>query len=711
MVPNNKRIPLNIHVDNKSDIVVMHNDDDYSDGKNAVNDNIAAFDNNLKLDAIDDDSNVDTTPNDDEGNKGGMKGGSGGIVGTGVSSFSAGTAADAIRGRKKNKSCNLGSNDSIMVSKQNKKKKKGNAANEVDGHKRPDGFDDELNQEGGGNFYGSEKGGKSEEEDARHYYLDTTSSSSHHFDKKKYAHAKAKAPVHGGMPSSKSMTANAVARSHTNDVDNKGAKTSRTTTLAGHDANKDTKRNNVLKSTKKKLSYGIHNDAKSKKAAALTKDERNVIKKKEQSKKKRRRSDNNDNTAEEERQVVRRSSSAMMASTTTTTIQAKKSNSASNKSNKGTATATNDASSKQEQERCRSTILSLVHTKSNGSNKHDTNTIQPTASTTTTASGKPSSQRNQLLSMATRHQTTVVQYIATYHNGKSILDKNDEEHYIIDNGDLIIQQQYANAKGTYWSSKFSFRYWKLPGQRKVRDLSRYTTSARPVLVAATTDGCCAKSSNGEEGIMQPRLVLDTNLSSRDASLVHRFVKGAKSGMAPFEFFSEDELERSSATDQDEDDVDRGTLLFGFDASSEVETTSLEEERRALKDKSNTLERARDDRDLNGTFIFNTVCIASHSPLQCSDCELYSTICIRLILPAVAPKLSKSLHVPRTKSARNKRKSESELSTNLLTITDTKEKKQKKKRTSIQFVVPAEGHQGHKYFGLIEGMGGGEGACI
>ena len=79
---------------------------------------------------------------------------------------------------------------------------------------------------------------------------------------------------------------------------------------------------------------------------------------------------------------------------------------------------------------------------------------------------------------------------------------------------------------------------------------------------------------------------------------------------------------------------------------------------------------------------------------------------------VDSKLSKSLPVPRTKSAQNKRKSESELSTNLLTITDIKEKKQKKKQTSIQFVVNEDGgHQGHKYFGLIAGMGGGEGACI
>jgi hypothetical protein len=170
--------------------------------------------------------------------------------------------------------------------------------------------------------------------------------------------------------------------------------------------------------------------------------------------------------------------------------------------------------------------------------------------------------------------------------------------------------------------------------------------------------------------------------------VRKFVREGRAGQTPFAFFSESEFTSSPRVD-DIGGGDGDGFAFGESVPSSEEKDGdggegqeHPKERRVLGDRSNTAGRA-------------------------DAGEAKSKSKKRTTTLDQPP--------PRTKSARKKRKS-SDLST------DHHQKEaeeglcggKKRPRTAIQFFVPAfdhdenGGYRDRKHFGLIEGMGGGEG---
>jgi len=307
-------------------------------------------------------------------------------------------------------------------------------------------------------------------------------------------------------------------------------------------------------------------------------------------------------------------------------------------------------------------------------------------------SGSNNNRLNQreLLTLAKSNNGTAIQYHATIHYGDSITDKNfsssNTNDYLIENGDLVIQQDCANVKGTYWTSKFGFRHWRLPGSRSSRGVSMYT-STRPMLADDKGSGASGDKKK------RPLLTLDTSLSTQHDRLVRRFVKEARAGQTPFDFFPENELDDDKEGDdwqckeEDEGDFGSGGDGFSFNddglaPSSDEKSMEEEEEeedqrpakRKAFGDRSNTIPRVH--------------------------------------VPPPTQK-TKTVTKPRTKSARKKRKS-SDTQATLPSTASSSSSSKKRPRTSIQFSVPSfgqeeegGGYQDQVHWGLIEGMGGGE----
>ena len=211
--------------------------------------------------------------------------------------------------------------------------------------------------------------------------------------------------------------------------------------------------------------------------------------------------------------------------------------------------------------------------------------------------------------MAKSNNGTAIQFYATNHSGDSILDKNNfgggkTIKYTIDNGDLIIQQDCANVKGTYWTTKFGFRHWKLPGLRN-RGVSMYD-SGRPMLIGDEDEN--EQLDDDKDFVLRrPRLILDTSLSTRHADMVRKFVKEARAGETPFDFFTESELSGDGEGQHDDDENvkndDFGAIGgdgFGFnddvlafsDEKSEEEEQRRPTKRKALGDRSNTANQAQ-----------------------------------------------------------------------------------------------------------------------
>ena len=214
-----------------------------------------------------------------------------------------------------------------------------------------------------------------------------------------------------------------------------------------------------------------------------------------------------------------------------------------------------------------------------------------------------------LLKLAKSNNGTAIQFYATNHSGDSILDKNNfgggkTIKYTIDNGDLIIQQDCANVKGTYWTTKFGFRHWKLPGLRN-RGVSMYD-SGRPMLIG-DEDEKEQLDDDKDFVLRRPRFILDTSLSTRHADMVRKFVKEARAGETPFDFFTESELSGDGEGQHDDDENvnndDFGAIGgdgFGFnddvlafsDEKSEEEEQRRPTKRKALGDRSNTANQAQ-----------------------------------------------------------------------------------------------------------------------
>lgn len=195
------------------------------------------------------------------------------------------------------------------------------------------------------------------------------------------------------------------------------------------------------------------------------------------------------------------------------------------------------------------------------------------------------SQRDLLL-LARKHRGTAVQFVVAYHTGEDpILDNNafpEGEQRRIEPGDLVVRQEYANARGTAWSAKHGFWHWRLPGKR--------VPEKRPVL-ASEADGRAGANVGpvGNGGMGRPRLVVDASVSARDVARVLRFVREAAAGTTPSEFFSGGQwMERSESREcggEGEDDA------FGFvDGAESSKQGWRPKERRALDDRSNTVDR-------------------------------------------------------------------------------------------------------------------------
>ena len=216
-----------------------------------------------------------------------------------------------------------------------------------------------------------------------------------------------------------------------------------------------------------------------------------------------------------------------------------------------------------------------------------------------------------LLKLAKSNNGTAIQFYATNHSGDSILDKNNfgggkTIKYTIDNGDLIIQQDCANVKGTYWTTKFGFRHWKLPGLRN-RGVSMYD-SGRPMLIG-DEDEKEQLDDDKDFVLRRPRFILDTSLSTRHADMVRKFVKEARAGETPFDFFTESELSGDGEGQHDDDENvnnddfgaiggdgfsfnDNDNVLAFSDEKSEEEEQRRPTKRKALGDRSNTANQAQ-----------------------------------------------------------------------------------------------------------------------
>lgn len=421
------------------------------------------------------------------------------------------------------------------------------------------------------------------------------------------------------------------------------------------------KKNNTLASTKKRLSYGMRGesttynndkDAKGKKKrdehdkVIRHRDEHQQKQQNQQQSRKRSRSssgeprDGRRRSSSSSRPVEKATSRKEKASSKSRHSIQPRTNNKSKSNNKATSQRRHDrqhcaSSSSQLDPPTTKSIVPIIRTKSSSRQK---NNVQ-------IPSNSKLSQR-ALISLAKRHNATATQYYATTHVGDTILDKNNffgttagtgttttknNEKCLIEHDMLVIQQDCANARGTYWQCKFSFRHWKLPGQRAVRGGGMYT-SLRPVLLATDATDVIATDvihDREDEGggllkKVQPRLILDTSLSTHHSNLVRRFVNEANAGMTPFDYFSESELngirddydeEKEGKVDDDkEEDVDDsynddldgiiggggGNDVFAFDddgldpSSTYYEKNENEDveqqrpaKRKALGDRSNT----------------------------------------------------------------------------------------------------------------------------
>mmetsp|Transcript_49117 Transcript_49117/g.104461 ORF Transcript_49117/g.104461 Transcript_49117/m.104461 type:complete len:254 (+) Transcript_49117:1211-1972(+) len=231
----------------------------------------------------------------------------------------------------------------------------------------------------------------------------------------------------------------------------------------------------------------------------------------------------------------------------------------------------------------------------------------------------------ELLGMARRRRCTMVQCVAAYHHGDPVVDKNpppkdDEKHLILD-GDLVIQQECATAKGTTWAAKFGFRHWKL---RRLRGEDKM-----PVL--ADEEGGAADESGGAGG--RPLFVVDDGLTALDAERVRRFVEDAPSGETLLDFFEESEWRGGSKPRHEKRcDADKEDTFAFDDGVESSEGGELRKERKVLGDKSNTVGEVKPSNHRSE--------------------------------PAKAPEKK-----PRTKSARRKRKLTSDPSPDLLPAGD------------------------------------------
>ena len=91
---------------------------------------------------------------------------------------------------------------------------------------------------------------------------------------------------------------------------------------------------------------------------------------------------------------------------------------------------------------------------------------------------------------------------------------------------------YTNNNGNRGLSTSSFDHWKLPGDGK-RESTVYA-STRPILAEEGVDLSSPPSSRGG---LHPWLTIDPSLNEPDAMRVRQFLKEAKSGETPLEFFS------------------------------------------------------------------------------------------------------------------------------------------------------------------------------
>ena len=330
----------------------------------------------------------------------------------------------------------------------------------------------------------------------------------------------------------------------------------------------------------------------------------------------------------------------------------------------------------------------IVRTKSSSHNVH-------------IPSGSNNNKLNQreLLKLAKSNNGTVIQYHATLHYGDSITDKNfsssssssnklsSTNDYLIENGDLVIQQDCANVKGTYWTTKFGFRHWKLPGVRSSRGVSIYS-STRPILADDKDSGA-----SGDKKKKRPLLTLDTSLSTQHDRLVRRFVKEARAGQTPFDFFPENELDGDKEGDdwQCKDEGNFGGVGDGFSFNDDGLAPSSDE-------KSAEEQEEEDEED-------------DQRPAKRKAFGDRSNTVPRVHVPQPTQK-TKTITKPRTKSARKKRKS-SDTQATLPSTASSSCSSKKRPRTSIQFSVPSfdqeegGGYQDQVHWGLIEGMGGGE----
>jgi len=467
-----------------------------------------------------------------------------------------------------------------------------------------------------------------------------------------------------------------------------------------YDTNNNTKKkNNVLASTRKRLSYGmggegvVSNNNKNNKALDKKKDHRSTSgkDKSKQAQKQGEQSKKRSRSGE-----LRRMSKSAGQSTTATRKDGREKKRGETSIQQKTIITTKNPFTKKSQRTSSSYYAPLPTKKS---------IIVRTKSSSHNVLHIPSGSNNklnqrELLKLAKSNNGTVIQYHATLHYGDSITDKNfsssgssnklsSTNDYLIENGDLVIQQDCANVKGTYWTSKFGFRHWKLPGVRSSRGVSIYT-STRPILADDKGSGA-----SDDKEKKRPLLTLDTSLSTQHDRLVRRFVKEARAGQTPFDFFPENELDDDKEGDdwqckeEDEGDFGGGGDGFSFNddglAPSSDKSVKEEEEEEEEEDQRPAKRKAFGDRS-------NTV--------------------PQVHVPPPTQK-TKTITKPRTKTARKKRKS-SDTQATLPSTASSSSSSKKRPRTSIQFSVPSfgqeeegGGYQDQVHWGLIEGMGGGE----
>jgi hypothetical protein len=244
----------------------------------------------------------------------------------------------------------------------------------------------------------------------------------------------------------------------------------------------------------------------------------------------------------------------------------------------------------QQRRRRRSTIT--IRTKSNngnivmpGSTKKSHNNIQ------------------KLRDFAKANNGTATQYKATYHTGtRPIQDKNvptstssgggggsNNNNNMIQNGQLIIKETSVTNKGNKGGNSYTFEGWKLPG-KKQRGTSIYD-STRPKLMEVSDVVSSAVLTT-----CAPYLIVDTTvLNDVDAARVRKFVKEAKSGQTPMEFFAggDDDDEEDENDDESEGGGEGDEeALFGGSMVSEEDNGGKDVGRKVLGDKSNTAGRTQ-----------------------------------------------------------------------------------------------------------------------